>query len=318
MRPRFNIIKNSYYRVLFAAVLMIISRFLFIKNAQFSEEFTWWVNIGISTTVNIDNLKNSIQEYINSSDYKNAKIFVEKWESETKIKINTRVESDEKVADLSENIENLLLNQNYISSPAEITTQSVIWPSIGDYMQKAAKNAVIIWLIFMAIYMLISFSSIRKSISPTTLAGITILTMLFDVSIPAGAYWLLMIIDPTIQINTVFIIAILTTMGYSINDTIIIFDRIRENMQNKWWTKDIIYGKIFEDSLRQTMRRSIGTTVSTFVVVLSLYLIGTWDIKLFAFTIWIWIIAGSYSSIFIAWPLAYLMMWRYKKEKGKL
>jgi SecD/SecF fusion protein len=189
---------------------------------------------------------------------------------------------------------------------------------VGDYMQTAAKNAVIIWLIFMAIYMLISFAAIRKSISPAILATITILTMIFDVSIPAWAYGLWMMIDPTVQINTVFIIAILTTMWYSINDTIIIFDRIRENLQTKWWTKDIVYGKIFEDSLRQTMRRSFGTVFSTFLVILAMYILWTWDIKLFAFTIWVWVIAGSYSSIFISAPLAYLMMWRYKKEKSKL
>jgi SecD/SecF fusion protein len=127
-----------------------------------------------------------------------------------------------------------------------------------------------------------------------------------------------MMISPTVQIDTVFIIAILTTMWYSINDTIVIFDRIRENLQTKWWTKDIVYGKIFEDSLWQTMRRSFGIVWATLLVVLAMFFFGSWIIKHFAFTIWIWVLAGSYSSIFISAPLAYLMMWRYKKEKAKL
>ena len=317
MIHRFNIIKKAYYRVGLWIVLLIASRVLFYKNAQFSEEFTWWINIWISTKVDTNSLKWSIQEYLTSINYKNAKVFVELGDTETKIKINSRVESDEKVAELSKNIQQLLIDKKYISDKSQIVAQSIVWPSIGDYMQKAAKNAVIIWLIFMAIYMLISFAAIRKSISPAILATITILTMIFDVSIPAGAYWLWMMIDPTVQINTVFVIAILTTMWYSINDTIIIFDRIRENMQIKWWTKDIVYGKIFEDSLRQTMRRSFWTVFSTFLVILAMYLLWTWDIKTFAFTIWVWVIAGSYSSIFISAPLAYLMMWKYKKEKAK-
>lgn len=318
MKHRFHIIKRAPYRVFLWIILLIASRVLFYKNAQFSEEFTWWVNIWISTKVDTSALKTSIQEYLSSINYKNAKVFVELGDQETKIKINSRVESDEKVAELSKSIQNLLLEKNYISDKSQISSQSIVWPSVWDYMQTAAKNAVIIWLILMAVYMLISFAAIRKSISPAILAVITILTMIFDVSIPAWAYWLRMMFDPTVQINTVFIIAILTTMWYSINDTIIIFDRIRENMQIKWWTKDIVYGKIFEDSLRQTMRRSFGTVFSTFIVILAMYLLWTWDIKTFAFTIWVWVIAGSYSSIFISAPLAYLMMWRYKKEKSKL
>jgi SecD/SecF fusion protein len=108
----------------------------------------------------------------------------------------------------------------------------------------------------MAIYMMFSFATIRKSVSPSVLAMVTIVTMVFDISIPAGAYGFLMMINSSITIDTVFIIAVLTNMGYSINDTIIIFDRIRENIQNKN-EKGIVYGKIFDDSLRQTMRRSI-------------------------------------------------------------
>ncbi|MFZ2151074.1 MAG: protein translocase subunit SecF [Candidatus Absconditicoccaceae bacterium] len=318
MKHRFHIMKRAHYRVLGGIILLLASRILFYQNAQFSEEFTGGVNIGISTKVDTIELKNSIQEYLVSINYKNAKVFVELGDLETKIKINGRVESDEKVAELSKNIQKLLVDRQYISDKSQITSQSLVGPSVGDYMQTAAKNAVIIGLILMAIYMLISFAAIRKSISPAILATITILTMIFDVSIPAGAYGIWMMIDPTVQINTVFIIAILTTMGYSINDTIIIFDRIRENMQIKGGTKDIVYGKIFEDSLRQTMRRSFGTVISTFLVILAMYILGTGDIKSFAFTIGIGVIAGSYSSIFISAPLAYLMMGRYKKEKSKL
>jgi SecD/SecF fusion protein len=123
----------------------------------------------------------------------------------------------------------------------------------------------------MAIYMMFSFAAIRKAIPPSTLAVVTIITMIFDASIPAGAYGFLMMINNSITLDTVFIIAVLTNMGYSINDTIIVFDRIRENIQNKN-EKNIIYGKVFDDSLWQTMRRSIGTSLSTLLVIVAMYI----------------------------------------------
>jgi SecD/SecF fusion protein len=146
------------------------------------------------------------------------------------------------------------------------------------------------------------------------LAFVTIGTMIFDISIPAGAYWLWMSINSTIQIDTIFIIAILTTMWYSINDTIVIFDRIRENLQHKGTGKDISHGKVFEDSLWQTMRRSIGTSVSTLLVVIAMFLFGSGVIQGFAFAIGIWVIAWSYSSIFIAAPLAYIVSGKIRKN----
>lgn len=137
----------------------------------------------------------------------------------------------------------------------------------------------------MAIYMLFSFATIRKSVAPSILAIVTIVTMVFDVSLPAGAYGIRMRLDKTIMIDSVFIIALLTNMGYSINDTIIIFDRVRENVQNVSENKGTVFGKIFEKSLWQTMRRSFGTVFSTFLVIVAMFLIGTGIIKQFAFTI---------------------------------
>lgn len=187
-------------------------------------------------------------------------------------------------------------------------------------MQSAALRAIVIGIIFMVIYMLFSFAAIRKVVSPSILASVTIVTMLFDILIPAGAYGLLMLINPTVQVDTVFIIAILTIMGYSINDTIIIFDRIRENAESVITekSKNILYAKVFEDSIRQTMRRSIGTSVSTLMVVVTMYIFGTGVIKLFAFTTGIGVVAGTASSIFIAAPLAYLLLGKFNKEQKKL
>lgn len=261
-----------------------------------------------------------LDKYLTDKKYEWNKILVESSESEwiSTITLKMSVEDDAKVTILSQDIQDFLIKNDYIKSPSSILEQSITWPSVWDYMQKTAKNAVVVWIIFMAIYMIFSFMTIRKVINPSVLAVITIVTMIFDISIPAWAYGIRTMINPTIQLDSVFIIAILTTMWYSLNDTIIIFDRIRENLQNKLWQKNILYWKIFEDSLRQTMRRSFWTVFSTFIVIVFMYILWAWAIKTFAFTIWVWVLAWSYSSLFISAPLAYLVLWKYKKERKEM
>jgi preprotein translocase subunit SecF len=96
-------------------------------------------------------------------------------------------------------------------------------------MKSSTVSALIVGILFIAIYMMFSFASMRKHISPLTLAFVAIATMIFDISIPTGAYALWMSMNHTVTVDTIFVIAIMTTIGYSINDTIIILDRIREN-----------------------------------------------------------------------------------------
>jgi preprotein translocase SecF subunit len=132
-----------------------------------------------------------------------------------------------------------------------------------------------------------------------------------------GAYGVWMAISETVQVDTIFIIALLTIMWYCINDTIVIFDRIRENLVSKKSSKDMIYGEVFEKSIRDSLQRSIATSISTILVVICMFIFGTWVIKTFSFTIWIWVIFGTFASIFLAAPIAYLLTWKYNKEKGK-
>ena len=129
-----------------------------------------------------------------------------------------------------------------------------------------------------------------------------------------------MMFDKMTMIDSVFVMAILTVLGYSINDTIVIFDRLRENIVKynekiKKGTKKLY--EVFDESLYQTMRRSLGTSISTFVVVASMWAIGTEVLKEFSFVIMIGIIAGTYSSIFIAAPMAYRINKAIQKKEIK-
>ena len=274
--------------------------------------------ITVAGTLDTTTAKNDITAYLISKWYKDSNVALELDKNTTKISLKTSVDKDEQVNVLSKDIQDFLIQKKYIANTNDVLAQSITWPSVGAYMQKSAKNALIVGLLLMAIYMLFSFAGIRKEISPSILAIVVILTMIFDVGIPSWAYGFWMMIDHTMTINTVFIIAVLTNMGYSINDTIIIFDRIRENITNKAGQKWVLIGKIFEDSLRQTMRRSLGTVFSLFLVIVAMYLLWSGDVKQFAFTIGVWVIAGSYSSIFISAPLTYILLGKYRKERKEM
>lgn len=295
-------------------MLLLGSWAMFFMNVRLSEEFVWWVKISIDSQSDSQNLKTEMTDYLTTNKYKNTNVLVEDKDSQIDISIKTQVDNDEKVAELSNQVKTFLIDSKYIKSVDQIVSQTVTWPSVGDYMKRTARNALIVGLGLMVVYMLFAFAAIRKSISPSILATVTIITMIFDISIPAWAFGFLMMINNSIALDTVFIIAVLTNMGYSINDTIIVFDRIRENIQNKN-EKNIVYWKLFDDSLWQTMRRSFGTVASTFLVILAMYLFGTWVVKDFSFTIGIGVLAGSFSSLFISPCLAYIMMGKYKSEK---
>jgi len=310
--------KQAPLRVGIWAILLAISFYLFFSNARYSEEFTGWVKIAVEGTLDEAAVTKDIIGYMEGKWYKDNVLGVEISEDITKLSLRTQVQKDEQVNELSQDIQSLLIKNGYIKNTSDVVEQSITGPSVGSYMQKSAKNALIVGLILMAIYMLFSFAGIRKEISPALLAGVVIATMVFDVGIPAGAYGLWMGLDKTVAIDTIFIIAVLTNMGYSINDTIIVFDRIRENIKNKGNQKWSLFGKIFEESVWQTMRRSFGTVLTTLLVIVAMYLLWSGVIKQFAFTIGIGVIAGSYSSIFIAAPLVYLLLGKYKKERKEM
>ena len=309
MKQYFEIIKYAKVWVSIALILIIVSILLFYFNLNLSKDFTWWIQIQIAEKIE-QNIKNDISDLLEKDGYKKYDIYLNYNKNITDILIKVDVSDDKKVSNLSKWILNLIKTKYWIQED-KILSFSVVGPSIGAYVKKSAILAIVWWLILMSIYILFAFIEIKDYISPFLLALITIFTMIFDISIPSGAYGLLMGVNPTIQVDVIFVIAILTIMGYSINDTIVIFDRIRENLKKlkekgHHLSKEK-YAEIFEKSLWQTMRRSLGTSISTFLVVLAMWFFGTSIIKLFAFTMGIWIIAWTFSSIFFAAPLAYLL-----------
>ena len=168
--------------------------------------------------------------------------------------------------------------------------------------------SVIIALIAIFIYIFVRFRNLAFSVG-------AIVALAFDALVVLGFYsvcwgWLPM----TLEIDQVFIGAILTVIGYSINDKVVVFDRIRENIN--------LYGKrdrqvIFNDSLNQTLARTINTSVTTFLVLIIIFIFGGDSIRSFSFAMILGVVFGTLSSIFIAAPMAYLTMGKTIKEEEK-
>ena len=314
---RFGIIKRAYIWLILAVCIAAWGFFVFLMSANYSEEFTGWVSISINTQTNSNEIQNNLKNFLAEKDYGKTTVHVNTTEEDTQIKINADLDNDEVVAQLSTDISDFLMDNWYIQSAEDIVWQTLTGPSVGDYMKTTAFQALIIWLILMIIYMLLAFKEVRKYISPAVLSAVVLCVMLFDILATVGAYGLWMMINDTIQVDTIFIISVLTVIAYGINDVIVIFDRIRENMsRNK--DKNVVYGRLFEDSVWQSVRRSIWTSISTLIVLAAMFFLWNSDVlQQFSFTVGMWIVFATCSSIFLWAPLAYLLMWKYNKEKWK-
>ena len=301
---KFSIVKNFIYFLIFSLLSIIISIYMFGSNLRWSIEFTGGIRMTINGKQNIDKL--DFEKSFINIDPAVTVLYNDDWNTDIEFR---SLKADVKYTNvLLWKIKEYLKNKDYIKSPDDIISTSFVWPTIWDYMKSAAKTALIWWIIIMAVYILIAFVWVREYFAPWIFSVVTVLTLMHDVIMAAGGYWVWMHFNPLVVVDSVFVMAILTVLGYSVNDTIIIFDRIRENIikyqdQLKKWTKKLY--EIFDDSLYQTMRRSLLTSLSTLLVVACMYFFGNQVFKDFSFVIFVWVLFGTYSSIFLAAPGAY-------------
>ena len=180
-----------------------------------------------------------------------------------------------------------------------IISSAKVGPSVAKTITYGAIVSVIIALFGIFIYILVRFRNLAYSFGATVALALDALVVLGMYSVCYG--WM----PFSLEIDQVFIGAILTVIGYSINDKVVVFDRIRENFQ--------LYGKrdrqvIFNDSLNQTLARTINTSITTFIVLACIFLLGGDSIRSFSFAMILGVIFGTLSSLFIAAPVAYLTM----------
>lgn len=176
---------------------------------------------------------------------------------------------------------------------------TTIGPSVGTELKKKAIASIILVLIAIILFVAYVFRKVSRPVSSWKYGFVVIIALIHDIIIPTGVFALLGHLYG-IEIDTLFIVALLTTLGLSVMDTIVVFDRIRENIVAK-------SGKAFEqivgESLSQTFGRSINTSLVVLLMVLSLVFFGPVSTKLFSIVLAIGMFFGTYSSIFLASPL---------------
>ena len=203
-----------------------------------------------------------------------------------------------------------------IDPTAVIERVSTIGPSLGDELFQKALIAIALVSFGIMIFVAIAFWKVSKPVSSWVYGLVTLGTLLHDVLIPAGVFALLGAFL-NVEVDALFVVALLTVLGYSVNDTIVVMDRIRENLRvNLELGKHEDFERTVGKSLTQTYARSINTSLTTILVLLALFFFGGSATEDFALALLLGVGAGAYSSIFFASPLLVMIGEGTKSKKS--
>ena len=290
-----RVIQLKKYYLGFSAIMVLISIIFF---------FTIKLNLGVdfkggdllqlqyAQTINKDALNSTLDSLVNEvPQLKNRRLQY----SED----NTIVLRTEQLTDAQKNT--VLSKLTEKTGKYELVKYDTVGPTIGKELTSNALTALLIGSLLIIIYITIRFEFVYA------IAGVA--AVLHDVIIAMGLVAFL-----KYEINTPFIAAILTILGYSMNDTIVVFDRIRENDAKDGKVKS--FAEIIEESVNQVYMRSLFTSLTTLLSITVLLLFGGDSLKTFNTALFIGMIFGTYSSIFVASPLVYLMRKYRKKRKN--
>lgn len=221
--------------------------------------------------------------------------------SDNQVKVTTKFMLNEKAEDGT--VEKIVLDgvQAIDGGSAEIMSSSLVGETISDDIRQAAYFSIVFSLLIIFVYILIRFRKWQYSMGAVVAVFHDVLIVLSVFSIFAG------ILPFSLEIDQAFIAAILTVIGYSLNDTVVVFDRIRERLSGKAAKPELI-----DRALNSTLSRTINTSVTTFFVLLVIFIFGGEVIRGFMFALMIGVVVGTYSSLFIAAPV---MMDTIKKEE---
>lgn len=201
-------------------------------------------------------------------------------------------------------------------STAEVVQLSEVGPTIGAELRNKSLVAISLVVLCIILFIAFAFRKVSKPISSWIYGLIALVTLLHDVIVPVGFFALLGYLIGA-QIDALFVTAILTVLGFSIHDTIVVFDRVRENLrinQEKGRRED--FEETAGRALGQTFGRSINTSLTVIITLLVLYFVGPESTRIFSLTLLVGIIIGTYSSVFLATPLL-VAVEKWRRQKGK-
>ena len=314
-----DVLKNRFIYLGASLVFFIISLFLiFVPKLNLGIDMTGGIQMDYDYTNSID--INKIKEELNiqknlflnnwEQAINNINVYTVTWEKTLVVVVWFYTDIEDKLLEeLKINFKNIVFET--IKSQDETTVESKyipIWTSSGLSIKNTAFITLALAIVAITFYVTFAFSWVVSGISVLSFPIITIITLFHDVIISSWAYIFTSMFFPEFQIDTFFITALLTILGYSINDTIVVFDRIRSNLKlhagrggkNSKDLKEIINLSVFE-----TIRRSIYTSLTLLFVLTTIFIFWPETISGFILVMIFGTIIGTYSSIFIAAPILF-------------
>lgn len=205
-----------------------------------------------------------------------------------------------KMRDLSETERSTLVTTlAKLGTGGEEKSFNSIGPSVGSELAKKSIFSIILVSLAIVLFIAFAFRKVSKPIASWKYGVTAIVTLLHDILIPVGIFAVLSSIYH-VEVDTLFVVALLTVLGLSVSDTIVVFDRIRENLKNKAFTT---FDETVGRSIEQTYTRSINTSLTVILVLLALFFFGPETTKVFSLMMAAGMFFGTYSSIFLASPL---------------
>lgn len=320
----YNFLGATRHIVILSVVLIVAGiASLFINGLNGGIDFTGGRNylVRFDAKVNADDVENLLVDQFPNST---VLVLTSGSASQSSNSSQVRITTNYKIEQATDSVENEIREKMALSLAANnmipkgatdketidtfnsqyVQSSQRVGPSVADDLKTAATIAVLVAIVFMALYILLRFRDIAFSIG-------TLIAVAHDAVMVIILYSLLYKIMPfSMEVDQSFIAAVLTVVGYSINDKVVIFDRIRE-IKNLYPKRNIT--DTINEALNSTLGRTLNTSISSMLVVFCIFLLGGDTIRSFTFAIFIGIFIGTYSSVFVATPIA----WAIFKREGK-
>ncbi len=314
--------KYAYYISAFLTVASLIS--IAVNGFKYGIDFTGGRNyvVKLDKPVDANKVEAGLAKFFVTEDGLNSAVEAKTFGNSNQLKISTDYLIDDESLNADQAIEKKLYEGLKAYLPADLTlkdfkasdeghagiiSSTKVGPTVADDIKTGGMFALIAALSGIFLYILVRFRKWQFSLG-------AVVGLAHDAIIILGTYSLLYRYMPfNMEINQDFIAAILTVLGYSINDTVIVFDRIREYLRDK---KSLTLAGLFDDSISSTLGRTFNTSFTTILVILAIFIFGGENLRGFMFALLLGIAFGTYSSIFISSAIAYdFLKGRGKEEK---
>lgn len=280
----FNIVKNGKYLLMLSGVLLVLGMIaIFTLGLKYGIDFTGGTQITYQAAKPLST--SQIEQGVDLKTYNPFQIQITNTRT---YQITTKPLNESQVTELE-----TVLNKNFGS---QYQTVQTVGPTIGNELKQDAIKAIILVIIGIILYVAWAFRRVPKPVSPWTFGITAVIAMIHDVIIVVGAFAVLGYFFDA-PVDTLFVTAILTVIGFSVHDTIVVFDRIRENLLKNSTEP---FNDIVNNSLMETLARSVNTSLTVILTLLALFLLGGESIRWFVCALLIGIVSGTYSSIFVA------------------